>query len=159
MLRRLALITSAAAMLALTGCSTTVALTPADDANNPECAEVTVRLPQSVAEQDRRWTDAQATGAYGSDGQTSVILTCGVTVPGPTAELQCVTLEGIDWLVDESDAPRMRMTTYGRDPAVQVFVDTEVVSANQVLTSPGIVSGVRMIDAESACTAPDELPE
>lgn len=159
MLRRLALITSAAAMLALTGCSTTVALTPADDANNPECAEVTVRLPQSVAEQDRRWTDAQATGAYGSDGRTSVILTCGVTVPGPTAELQCVTLEGIDWLVDESDAPRMRMTTYGRDPAVQVFVDTEVVSANQVLTSPGIVSGVRMIDAESACTAPDELPE
>lgn len=159
MLRRLALITCAAAMLALTGCSTTVALTPAADANNPKCAEVIVRLPQSVAEQDRRWTDAQGTGAYGSDGKTTVILTCGVTVPGPTAELQCVTLEGIDWLVDESDAPRMRMTTYGRNPAVQVFVDTEVVSANEVLTSPGIVSGVRMIDADSACTAPDELPE
>ena len=159
MLRRLALITGAAMMLALTGCSTTVALTPADDANNPACAEVTVRLPQSVAGQDRRWTDAQATGAYGTDGKTSVILTCGVAVPGPTADLQCVTLEGIDWLVDESDAPRMRMTTYGRNPAVQVFVDTEVVSANDVLTSSGIVSGVRMIDADSACSTPDELPE
>lgn len=159
MLRRLALIACAAGMLALAGCSTTVALSPAEDANNPKCAEVTVRLPQSVAEQERRWTDAQATGAYGADGKTSVILTCGVTVPAPTAELQCVTLEGIDWLVDESEAPRMRMTTYGRNPAVQVFVDTEVVSANQVLTSPGIVSGIRMIDAESACTAPDELPE
>lgn len=146
-------------MLALTGCSTTVALTPAEDANNPQCAEVTVRLPQSIAEQDRRWTDAQATGAYGSDGKTTVIVTCGVTVPGPTAELQCVTLEGIDWLVDESEAPKMRMTSYGRNPAVQVFVDTEVVSANKVLTSPGLVSGLRMIDAESACTAPDELSE
>jgi len=159
MLRRLTLITCAAAMLALTGCSTTVALTPAEDANNPQCAEVTVRLPQSIAEQDRRWTDAQATGAYGSDGKTTVIVTCGVTVPGPTAELQCVTLEGIDWLVDESEAPKMRMTSYGRNPAVQVFVDTEVVSANKVLTSPGLVSGLRMIDAESACTAPDELSE
>ena len=160
MLRRLALTCCAlTAAIALTGCSTTVALSPADDANNPQCAEVTVRLPQSVAEQDRRWTDAQATGAYGSDSGTSIILTCGVTVPGPTADLRCITLEGIDWLVDESEAPKMRMTTYGRNPAVQVFVDTEVVSANQVLTSPGIVSGVRMIDAESACTAPDELPE
>ncbi|MEV7630998.1 DUF3515 family protein [Microbacterium sp. NPDC089318] len=159
MLRRLALITCATAMLALTGCSTTVALTPADDADNPRCAEVTVRLPQSVSGQDRRWTDAQATGAYGAEGKTSVILTCGVTVPGPTADLQCVTLEGIDWLVDESDAPRMRMTTYGRNPAVQIFVDTEIVSANDVLTSPGIVSGVRMIEADSSCTAPDELPE
>ena len=146
-------------MLALAGCSTTVALTPADDAHNPQCAEVTVRLPQSIAGQDRRWTDAQATGAYGSDGSTTVIVTCGVTVPGPTAELQCVTLDGIDWLVDESEAPKMRMTSYGRNPAVQVFVDTEAVSANDVLTSPGLVSGLRMIDAESACTAPDELPE
>ncbi|MGX1791614.1 DUF3515 family protein [Microbacterium sp. NPDC055312] len=159
MLRRLALITGAAMLLALTGCSSTVALTPAADANNPECAEVTVRLPKSVAGQDRRWTDAQATGAYGNDGKTSVIVTCGVAVPGPTADLQCVTLEGIDWLVDESEAPRMRMTTYGRDPAVQVFVDTTIVSANDVLTSSGIVSGVRMIEAEGACSAPDELPE
>jgi hypothetical protein len=159
MLRRLTVITCAAAMLALAGCSTTVALTPADDANNPQCAEVSVRLPQSIAGQDRRWTDAQATGAYGSDGKTTVIVTCGVTVPGPTAELQCVTLDGIDWLVDESEAPRMRMTSYGRNPAVQVFVDTEVVSANDVLTSAGLVSGLRMIDAGSACTAPDELPE
>lgn len=159
MLRRLALVVCAAALLTLTACAPTVALEPAPDANNPLCAEVTVRLPKSVVDQDRRWTDAQATGAYGSDGKTSVILSCGVAVPGPTAELQCISLEGIDWLVDDSAAPNLRMTTYGRNPAVQVFVNSEVVSANQVLTSPGIVSGVRMISAESACTAPDELPE
>lgn len=157
MLRRLALFCGALSLLVLSGCSSTVALEPAPDANNPACAEVTVRLPESVSDQDRRWTDAQATGAYGDP--TSIIVACGVTVPGPTSNLQCITLEGIDWLVDESQAPWMRMTTYGRDPAVQVFVDTKKVSANQALTNSGVVSGVRMIPAERACTAPDELPE
>lgn len=157
MLRRLALVAGAFSLLTLTACSSTVALEPAKDANNPLCAEVTVRLPDAVAGEDRRWTDAQATGAYGDPA--SVFVSCGVTVPGPTSELQCITLEGIDWLVDESQAPMMRMTTYGRDPAVQVFVDTEVVSANDALSNAGIVSGVRMIPATSACTEPNELPE
>lgn len=157
MLRRLALVAGAFSLLTLTACSSTVALEPAKDANNPLCAEVTVRLPDAVAGEDRRWTDAQATGAYGDPA--SVFVSCGVTVPGPTSELQCITLEGIDWLVDESQAPMMRMTTYGRNPAVQVFVDTEVVSANHALSNAGIVSGVRMIPATSACTEPNELPE
>lgn len=157
MLRRLALVAGAFSLLTLTACSSTVALEPAKDANNPLCAEVTVRLPDAVAGEDRRWTDAQATGAYGDPA--SVFVSCGVTVPGPTSELQCITLEGIDWLVDESQAPMMRMTTYGRKPAVQVFVDTEVVSANDALSNAGIVSGVRMIPATSACTEPNELPE
>lgn len=157
MLRRLALVAGAFSLLTLTACSSTVALEPAKDANNPLCAEVTVRLPDAVAGEDRRWTDAQATGAYGDPA--SVFVSCGVTVPGPTSELQCITLEGIDWLVDESQAPMMRMTTYGRNPAVQVFVDTEVVSANDALSNAGIVSGVRMIPATSACTEPNGLPE
>ncbi|MBN8205984.1 DUF3515 family protein [Microbacterium esteraromaticum] len=157
MLRRLALVAGAFSLLTLTACSSTVALEPAKDANNPLCAEVTVRLPDAVSGEDRRWTDAQATGAYGDPA--SVFVSCGVTVPGPTSELQCITLEGIDWLVDESQAPMMRMTTYGRNPAVQVFVDTEVVSANDALSNAGIVSGVRMIPATSACTEPNELPE
>ncbi|UWF78442.1 MULTISPECIES: DUF3515 domain-containing protein [Microbacterium] len=157
MLRRFAAVLGVLATLALAGCSSTVHLEPADDANNPACAEVTVRLPEVVAGQERRWTDAQATGAWGEP--TAVILSCGVTVPGPTAELQCVTLEGIDWLVDESDSPRLRMTSYGRDPAVQVFVDTERVSSNEVLTNAGLVSAVRTIPAERSCIAPDTLPE
>ncbi|SJN18353.1 conserved hypothetical lipoprotein [Microbacterium esteraromaticum] len=157
MLRRLALLCAALTLVVLTGCSSTVALEPAKDANNPACAEVTVRLPKVVSDQDRRWTDAQATGAYGDP--TSVIVACGVAVPGPTSELACITLDGIDWLVDESQAPKMRMTTYGRDPAVQVFVDTAVVSANQVLTNSSIVSAVRQIPAQRECTAPAELPE
>lgn len=155
--RSAAAVVGALALLALTGCSGAVHLEPAADANNPLCAEVTVRLPDGIADQDRRWTDAQATGAYGSP--TAVIVSCGVPVPGPTSELQCITLEGIDWLVDESEAPFMRMTTYGRDPAVQVFVDSERVSSNAALSDASLVSAIRMIPAERACTAPDELPE
>lgn len=155
MLRRLASVLGVLAILVLSGCAGTVHLEPADDANNPLCAEVTVRLPQAIADQERRWTDAQATGSWGDP--VSVILSCGVTVPGPTAELQCVTLEGIDWLVDESEAPMMRMTTYGRDPAVQVYVDTERPSSNEVLSNPSLVSALRMIPAERACTAPNTI--
>ncbi len=155
MLRRLASVLGVLAILVLSGCAGTVHLEPADDANNPLCAEVTVRLPQAIADQERRWTDAQATGSWGDP--VSVLLSCGVTVPGPTAELQCVTLEGIDWLVDESEAPMMRMTTYGRDPAVQVYVDTERLSSNEVLSNPSLVSALRMIPAERACTAPNTI--
>src|SRR5690554_4307572 len=115
----------------LGGCSATVHLEPAEDANNPLCAEVTVGLKSAnaIADLDRRWTDAQATAAWGEPGGPSaVILRCGVTVPGPTAELQCVTLEGIDWLVDASETPLLRLTTYDRDPAVQLYIDTAQVS-------------------------------
>lgn len=157
MLRRLAPLAGALALFALTGCSSTVALKPAPDANNPACAEVTVRLPNAMGDLDRRWTDAQATGAYGDP--TAVIVACGVEVPGPTANLQCVTLDGIDWLVDDSQAPKMRMTTYGRNPAVQVFVDTRIIGANEVLTNSSLVSGLRTIKATSQCIAPDQLPE
>ncbi|MGB3375900.1 MAG: DUF3515 family protein [Microbacterium sp.] len=157
MLRRLAPLAGVLALLAVSGCSSTVALKPAPDANNPACAEVTVRLPDAIDDFDRRWTDAQATGAYGDP--TTIIVACGVAVPGPTATLQCVTLEGIDWLVDESAAPWMRMTTYGRDPAVQVFVNTEEAGANEVLTNSKLVSAVRTTAATSECTTPEELPK
>lgn len=155
MLRRLAAALGVLTILVLSGCASTVHLEPAEDANNPACAEITVRLPQAIADQERRWTDAQATGSWGDP--VSVILSCGVTVPGPTADLQCVTLEGIDWLVDESESPMLRMTTYGRDPAVQVFVDTAQLSSNEVLSNPALVAALRMIPAERACTAPDTL--
>lgn len=146
----------------LAGCSTTVHLEPAEDANNPLCAEVSVGLQNagSVADKERRWTDAQATGAWGDDGQPSaIILRCGVDVPAPTSELQCVTLEGVDWLVDASETPFLRLTTYGRDPAVQLYVDTAVVSSNDVISNRSLVGAITTIPANGACTTPDELDE
>lgn len=146
----------------LSGCSTTVHLEPADDANNPACAQVSVGLnnANSLADLDRRWTDAQATAAWGAPGEDSaVLLRCGVAVPAPTSELQCVTLEGVDWLVDASETPFLTLTTYGRDPAVQLFVDTEAVSSNDVISSRALVGAVTAIPAERKCTTPDELDE
>ena len=146
----------------LSGCSTTVHLEPAADSNNPLCAEVSVGLnnARSVADLDRRWTDAQATAAWGAPGEDSaVLLRCGVTVPAPTSELQCVTLEGVDWLVDSSATPFLTLTTYGRDPAVQLYVNTGAVSSNDVISSRSLVGAITAIPAVGKCTTPDELDE
>ncbi len=64
-------------------------MTPAADANDPVCAEVSVRLPDSVDGEPRRWTDAQATGAWGNP--SVVLLTCGVEPPAPST-LACQTV-------------------------------------------------------------------
>lgn len=138
----------------LTGCTATVSMQPAEDANDPLCADVMARLPESVAGQDRRWTDAQATGAWGSP--TAVLLTCGVTPPGPTT-LRCASIDGVDWIIDETDAPQFRVTTYGRTPAVQVFF--EDVSSREVLdTLSPLVSSLPVnavcVDREDATLVP-----
>ena len=39
----------------------------------------------------------------------------------------------MDWIIDESDAPRYRVTTFGRTPAVEVYLDNDVVSSAAVL--------------------------
>lgn len=119
-----------ATAVALAGCASTVSLTPAAAANDPACADVSVLLPASVDGQSRRWTDAQATGAWGDPA--SVILTCGVVPPGPTT-LPCTPVAGVDWIIDDSAAPRYRLTTFGRVPAVEIYLDNTVVSSANVL--------------------------
>lgn len=147
-LARALVVVVAAASLA--GCASSVSLQPAKDADDPLCAEVTVRLPATIDGQERRWTDAQATGAWGEPGKgTAVILTCGVEPPGPT-DARCITVGGVDWIVDESQAPRYLVTSYGRTPAVEVFLDNEVVASNEVLSALGPL--VQRIPAERACT-------
>jgi hypothetical protein len=118
--------------VALAGCAGTVALEPAPAADDPACAAVTVLLPDTVAGEERRWTDAQSTGAWGSP--SSVILTCGVTEPGPTTQ-RCELVEGVYWVIDETDAEndRYRFTTYGRSPAVEVYLDNATVGSADTL--------------------------
>lgn len=133
--------------VALTGCAGAVPMTPAKDANNPDCASVIVRLPDLVAEQPKRETNAQATGAWGTPA--SVLLTCGVTVPGPTT-LPCVEVNGIDWIEDDADAPLYRYTTFGRTPAVEVAIDADVVSGTTVLVDLG--AAVSYLPQTGKCT-------
>lgn len=113
----------------LAGCSSIVALQPAPDANNPDCAAVIVRLPDEVGGLAKRQTDAQATGAWGDPD--AVVLTCGVEVPA-ASELPCID-KGVFWLRDDSNESYWKFTSFGRDPAVDVVVDRDIVSG------PGVV--------------------
>lgn len=138
----------AAGLSLLAGCTSTVSMTPALDANDAACADVTVRLPGTVAGESRRWTDAQATGAWGDP--SAVLLTCGVEVPGPST-LVCQSVKGIDWIIDDTDAPNYRFTTFGRVPAVQVYLDYDRVSGQQVLTDLATAVGQLPTDG-ATCT-------
>lgn len=120
----------------LAGCAQTVSLQPGPDANNPDCAAVMVRLkdtivvnnPDGTVDLDRRNTNAQSTAAWGDP--TAVIMGCGVPVPGPTTE-DCRSIQAVDWIIvpEEADGQRnIRATTFGREPAVDVFIDLSVVN-------------------------------
>ncbi|MET2012427.1 DUF3515 family protein [Microbacterium chocolatum] len=121
----------AAALVMLAGCAPTIAMEAAPQSNDPACADVMVRLPDQVDGEPRRWTDAQATAAWG-DPSASILFTCGLEPIGPTT-LPCRTVAGVDWVIDESEAPRYRVTTFGRVPAVELYLDNERVSSAEVL--------------------------
>ena len=141
------------ATLLLGGCTPTVALHPADDAINTACAQVIVGLPETVAGLDQRKTDAQGTSAWGEP--TAVILRCGVPVPPPTAEYPCFTVDGVDWLRNEDDAPNYIFTTYGRDPAVEVIVDGDAASGADALRD--LAFAVSITPKKGECIAPEDV--
>jgi hypothetical protein len=144
----------ALALAALTACAPIVALDPAPDATNPHCAALSVRLPKSVAGEPLRETNAQATAAWGNPA--SILLHCGVTVPGPST-LVCVTVRGIDWLYDPSGAPNYTFTTFGRDPATQVVVNGNQASGTDALVD--LATAIGTIPATRQCTNPDDVLE
>lgn len=133
----------------LAACAQIVALEPANDAAAPACAAVSVRLPSLVADLERRETNAQATGAWGTP--TAVVLHCGVPVPPPTSTLLCVTPPGgaVDWLMDDAEAPIYVFTSYGRTPAVSVAVDNTVVSGVNVLDAIDVA--VSQLPQDGSC--------
>ena len=138
----------------LAGCASTVSLDPAKNAASPDCASVVVRLPQTVADLPERETGAQGTGAWGDPA--AVLLRCGVPSPGPTTD-QCVSVNGVDWVEDDSNAPRYRFTTFGRTPAVEVILDYDTVSGSTTLAD--LASAVSAIPAKNQCTDVSDVPE
>ncbi|MCM3657186.1 DUF3515 domain-containing protein [Agromyces mediolanus] len=144
----------APAALALSACTPIVPFEAAPDANDADCASLVVRLPDTVAELPKRETNAQGTGAWGEPA--SVLLRCGVPVPGPTTD-RCVSVDGIDWVIDESDAPRYLFTTYGRTPAVEVLVDNDVVGGTTAIAD--LSNAVGIIPADDGCTSLGDLGE
>ena len=121
--------------LSLTGCSATVIMQPAADANNPSCAEVMVRLPGQTADLTKRTTSSQSTAAWGNP--VAVSLTCGLE-PVMVSPLTCITAGGVDWLVDESEEPTYKFIAFGRTPATMITVDANRVSGATVLEDLGL---------------------
>ena len=116
----------------LSGCAATVNIEAAEDANDPLCAEVSVRYPDQIGDLAQRWTNAQATTAYGDPA--AVLVRCGLE-PVYASTLPCVSANNVDWLVDDSNAPNFRFITFARSPAVEVIVDSESASGISALDS------------------------
>ena len=140
------LLAATAAVGALTGCSATVSLEPADLANDPACAAVSVRLPDTVDGLSKRTTDAQATAAWGEPA--AAILRCGLA-PVEVSSLKCVTTSDVDWLVDDSKAPSYRFITFARKPAVEVIIDSNHAVGVNVLDD--VAAAVKHLPASKRC--------
>lgn len=130
----------------VSGCTSPVALDAAPDAQNALCAEATVRLPPVVIDLGLRETNAQSTGAWGNPAE--VLFRCGVEPPGPTTDV-CREFEGIDWVVDDSGDVYVVATTYGRDPAIEVVMNRDIIAPGEILAE--LADTAAVIPAESNC--------
>ena len=123
-------------------------LEAAEDSNNPNCANVSVRLPDMLGGNQIRYTNAQATAAWGNPA--AILLRCGLEAVEVSA-LPCVTAGTTDWLVDESEAPKYRFISYATTPAVEVIVDSEVASG--ISTLEGLSQAISVLPRTKVCTA------
>ena len=123
-------------------------LEAAEDSNNPNCADVSVRLPDMLGGNQIRYTNAQATAAWGNPA--AILLRCGLEAVEVSA-LPCVTAGTTDWLVDESEAPKYRFISYATTPAVEVIVDSEVASG--ISTLEGLSQAMSVLPRTKVCTA------
>lgn len=56
-------------------------------------------------------------------GDPAVIARCGMPALGPT-ENQCIVINGIDWVAEDL-GDGTKLTTFGREPAIEVLVPEE----------------------------------
>jgi hypothetical protein len=124
-----------------------VTLESAEDANNAECAEVIVRLPDELAGEQKRRVNAQSTAAWGEP--VAVILRCGLE-PVEVSALPCVSAGDIDWLVDDANAPSFRFISYARFPATEVIIDSTKLAGVTVLEQ--LSSTIGILPATNRCT-------
>lgn len=101
----------------LTGCSGGVDVAAPALAGDPACTAIT--WPPTVAGQPSRTTEPPGP-ALAAWGDPPIIARCGLEPPPPTS-LDCLNVDGVDWLVRQlSDG--VAFTTYGRRPALEVLI-------------------------------------
>jgi hypothetical protein len=140
--------------LAVTGCAGTVPLEPGPESNALGCAEVMVRLPDTVGaiELERRTTNAQSTAAWGDPA--AVLYRCGLP-PQPPSDLPCFDIEGVDWLLDESASPRYVFTTYGRTPVTEVIIDVTYIAGAEAMRE--LSPFIAIVDADARCLSATDV--
>jgi len=117
----------------LTGCTNAVTMTAAPSANAAACATAQVRLPDTVdTKYALRNTNAQSTAAWGDP--SAALYHCGVAVP-TVSDLPCFSKGSVDWIRDD-EGKQIVYTTFGRNPAVQVVIDSTK-TTDQVLQDIG----------------------
>jgi hypothetical protein len=127
---------------------------PGPFAGDPRCAEVVDRVPETVL--DRARDDVRGAGAA-AWGDGEVVLRCGVRPLPPNPNL-CVTANGVDWVLDEQRARRdgvKVLTTYGRDPAVQVALDPGIDVGGDALVT--LNPAVEKIPQKARCVGLDDV--
>lgn len=163
-MRRLLAVPVLCAALLLSGCTATVALTPAPQATSVGCASVIVRLPEAIIASTRqqttfarRDTDAQGTAAWGNPAV--VTLRCGVPTPATTDP--CGPAGGVDWTtrnVRINGKDQTVLTTFGRTPGVQVVIDQSAISQSDVLPVLSLDAiGVATKATGARCLTPEQL--
>lgn len=139
--------TALLATVTFSACSPIVNLEAAKYSNDPGCAEIIVRLPNEIDGNQKRNTNAQATGSWGDP--SAVILRCGLE-PVEVSTLPCVSAGDVDWLVDDSQKPSYRFITFGRTPATEVIVDSTSIAGVTALET--LASAISNIPASKTCT-------
>lgn len=92
------------------------------DADHEACVAASEHWPDEVKELSRTETDP-SDPAVAAWGDPAVIARCGMPPLGPT-ENQCVVVDGVDWVAEDLD-DGTRLTSFGRDPAIEVIVPEE----------------------------------
>lgn len=152
-MRLLSIATATIALLALTGCAHALSLPVAEDASDPGCAEVIVSLPQQIGDDAlteplaQRDTTSQGSSAWGDP--SAITLRCGMPVPAPSTE-RCIGVGEVDWLEVAQEENVWTFVSYGRSPATEVVIDTDVVTAATALEA--VSSAVDRTERVGACT-------
>lgn len=126
--------------LVAAGCSSAVKVAPLAGGDTPVCRAVAAAWPASVAGEQPRVTAVQDV-TVAAWGDPPIIARCGATAPGPTTE-QCLDIDGVDWVTSELD-DGVKFTTYGREPAIEVFVPDAY--APQPLVMPAFGAAAREV--------------
>lgn len=103
------------------GCQRAVPMEAAPYATDPLCSQVLASLTTTteLAGLHRREVAAQSVAAWGNP---AVELRCGVEPPGPSTQ-GCIQVNDVDWAgPKDPQANDRRYITYGRTPALEVFV-------------------------------------